>query len=199
MVYFFIGDFDDPIRNFGCKLDEPTATGPFRKLVTPLGPPIHLWPIESGCFFLFSKANFLKHPLRWLSFFQENLKPAKILKEKKHQEMKPNKAAKRGGTPKYSQVLIKFCFDEIKKHVKHHCCKDLQKNPKETPSRMVVSWSPTHEFFLVVGKGRHLAWRPHWLRRIPSHYAEQGSDRWLGGGFEYFLFSALFGEMIQFD
>ena len=98
-------------------------------------------------FFLVFQGHFFKHPLRWLSFFQENLKPAKILKEKKHQEMKPNSTAKRGGTPKYSQVLIKFCFDEIKKHVKHHCCKDLQKNPKETPSRMVVSWSPTHEFF----------------------------------------------------
>ena len=36
-----------------------------------------------------------------------------------------------------------------------------------------------------------------WIRIFWSFFA--GKNEFLGGGFKYFLFSPLFGEMIQFD
>ena len=59
-----------------------------------------------------------------------------------------------------------------------------------TPTIGAKSGGPT-EFVKPVPWWLETGWRPDgkgWL--------ENG---WLGGGFKYFLFSSLFGEMIQFD
>ena len=119
--------------------------------------------IESRVFFLVFQGHFiyLTHdPLRWLSFFQENLKPAKILIGKKTSRDETKQSSEKGILWTCQSMLASSCGRQVLfwwDHLELHSKTRVIVVPLDRPKKWAVmkhrhgwqvSWMlHTHEFF----------------------------------------------------